>query len=309
MPDLVPHHATVPATGPAGAPLAVPAAGSASAVGSSFRSLFHPPFRPLFRSPLRDLLDLLLPAHCAGCRTGHSPLCPSCRAVLQAARAAPAGPRPPPTGLPPLYAAAPYADPVRQLLLAHKERGALSLAGPLGGALAVAVRAALGHCTAEPVPGADAGAVLLVPVPSTRRAVRARGHDPTLRLARAAARELRRGGLRAAVAPVLRHGRAVADQSGLSAVERRRNLHGALAVPARLATRLTGGRPILVDDLVTTGASLAEAARALGAAGHPPSAAATVAATVRRAPQGAEPCSTGGAATAPGSRGPAARPG
>ncbi|WP_197084880.1 ComF family protein [Saccharothrix sp. ST-888] len=305
MPDLVPHHAAVPATVPVGVPVGIPvawpAADAASAVGS--------PSGGLSGSLFRDLLDLLLPARCAGCRTGHSPLCPSCRAVLRAAHAEPAGPRPPPAGLPPLYAAAPYADPVRQLLLAHKERGALSLAGPLGGALAVAVRAALGHAAAELVPGADAGPVLLVPVPSTRRAVRARGHDPTLRLARAAARELRRGGLRAAVAPVLRHGRAVADQSGLTAVERRRNLHGALTVPAHLAARLTGGRPILVDDLVTTGASLAEAARALGAVGHPPSAAATVAATVRRAPQGAAPGSTGRAAPAPAAEGRLLSPG
>jgi predicted amidophosphoribosyltransferase len=175
----------------------------------------------------------------------------------------------------------PYADPVRQLLLAHKERGALSLAGPLGGALATAVRAALGHPGDGLAAGAAAGPVLLVPMPSARRAVRARGHDPTLRLARAAARELRRTGLTAAVAPVLRHGRTVADQSGLSAAERQRNLHGALRVPPAVQARLAGRHLVLVDDLVTTGASLTEAARALRAVGAPPLAAATVAATDR----------------------------
>ncbi|GAA2242230.1 MULTISPECIES: ComF family protein [Kitasatospora] len=236
---------------------------------------------------LRELLDLLLPAHCAGCRTGCSPLCASCRAELRTARARPAGPQPPPPGLPPLYAAAPYADRVRQLLLAHKERGALSLAGPLGEALAAAVRAALEPPEGGLATGPGAGPLLLVPMPSARRAVRARGHDPTLRLARAAARELRRAGIAAAVAPVLRHRRAVADQSGLLAAERRRNLHGALTVPARLTARLSGGRPVLVDDLVTTGASLAEAARALHAAGCPPLVAATVAATIRGTGTGA----------------------
>ncbi|GAA2157527.1 hypothetical protein GCM10009760_59790 [Kitasatospora kazusensis] len=229
---------------------------------------------------LLDLLELLLPAECAGCRTGHSQLCPGCRAALSDPRAGPAGPLPAPPGLPPLHAAAPYADPVRQLLIAHKERGALRLAGPLGLALAGAVRSALG-------PGPP-GPVLLVPMPSTRQAVRARGHDPMLRLARAAARALGRAGHQAQVCAVLRHGRAVADQSGLSAAERHRNLRGALGVPGRAAARLAAqarGRPlILVDDLVTTGASLTEAARALRAAGHPPHAAATVAATVRRAP-------------------------
>ncbi|BFV59019.1 hypothetical protein KCMC57_up41230 [Kitasatospora sp. CMC57] len=170
-----------------------------------------------------------------------------------------------------MHAAGPYADPVRQLLIAHKERGALRLAGPLGQALAGAVRPLL-----------DGRPVLLVPMPSTRRSVRARGHDPTLRLARAAARELRRAGHPVRAAPVLGHGRPVADQSGLSAAQRRANLHGALC-PRPGAVRLLSGRQaVLVDDLVTTGATLSEAARALTALGHPPRGAATVAAAVRR---------------------------
>lgn len=224
---------------------------------------------PLFELP--GLLDLLLPTHCAGCRTGRTQLCPDCRAALATARAGPAGPQPPPPGLPPLRAAAPYADPVRRLLIAHKERGALRLAGPLGQALARAVGPLL-----------DGRPVLLVPMPSTPRSVRARGHDPTLRLARAAARELRRGGHPVRAAPVLRHRRTVADQAGLTAAQRRANLHGALGLRPGAVRLLTGRQPVLVDDLVTTGATLAEAARALSALGHPPRAAATVAAAVRR---------------------------
>lgn len=235
-------------------------------------------------NPLLALLDLVLPTPCAGCRTGRTQLCSACRSTLAAPRAGPAGPLPAPSGLPPLHAAAPYADPVRQLLLAHKERGALRLAGPLGLALAAAVHSALGP--------APPGRVLLVPMPSTHQAVRARGHDPTLRLARAAARALGRSGRPAAVAPLLRHARAVEDQSGLSSAERHRNLHGALTVSTRPAARLGAHPLILVDDLVTTGASLAEAARALREAGHPPRAAATVAATVRRAPR--RPCTLQG---------------
>ncbi|MEY7981753.1 ComF family protein, partial [Streptomyces pilosus] len=52
-------------------------------------------------------------------------------------------PAPEPAGLPPVHAAAPYADAVRAALLAHKERGALALTGPLGEALAGSVRAGL----------------------------------------------------------------------------------------------------------------------------------------------------------------------
>ncbi|MEV4561384.1 phosphoribosyltransferase family protein [Kitasatospora sp. NPDC049285] len=222
---------------------------------------------------LTALLDLLVPARCAGCGTGRGGLCTVCRTLLDGVHAGPAGPVRPPPDLPPLHAAATYAGPVRQLLLAHKERGALRLAAPLGGALAAAVRSATGAGTAP---------LLLVPMPSARRATRARGHDPTLRLARAAARALHRGGVATLVAPVLRQIRPVADQAGLGAADRHRNLHGALAVPDRLAARLAGHRLVLVDDLVTTGATLAEAARALRAAGCPPRAAATVAATARR---------------------------
>ncbi|MBV2154223.1 ComF family protein [Kitasatospora sp. SUK 42] len=214
---------------------------------------------------LAGLLDVLLPVDCAGCGAERTQLCPACRHALATAR-------PGPTVLPWAHAAAPYAGPVRQLLLAHKERGALRLAGPLGEALGRAVRSALGA-------RAGAAPLLLVPMPSARAAVRARGHDPTLRLAGAAARSLRRAGLDARATPLLRHARPVADQAGLTAAERRRNLRGALTVLPRARHGLADRQPVLVDDLVTTGASLAEAARALAAAGLTARAAATVAAT------------------------------
>ncbi|MFE6871477.1 ComF family protein [Kitasatospora sp. NPDC057692] len=235
-----------------------------------------PPQSPSARGPfahvLAGLLDVLLPAPCAGCGADRGQLCPGCRRILATARPGPS------SALPWAHAAAPYDGPVRRLLLAHKERGALRLAGPLGETLAGAVRSALG-------PDAGQAPLLLVPVPSARAAVRARGHDPTLRLAEAAARTLRREGLDVRTAPLLRHTRPVADQAGLPAAERRRNLHGALTVRP-LGHRPPALRPVLVDDLVTTGASLAEAARALSAVGLPPRAAATVAAAGADRPAG-----------------------
>ncbi|WP_372500015.1 ComF family protein [Streptomyces sudanensis] len=109
--------------------------------------------------------------------------------------------------------------------------------------------------------------LVLVPVPSARRAVRARGHDAVRRVAVAAARELRGAGVAARVAPVLRQCRAVADQAGLDARRRRENLAGALEVVPGGMRLLEGAGVVLVDDLMTTGASLAEAARALCGAG------------------------------------------
>ncbi|AVH99751.1 phosphoribosyltransferase [Streptomyces sp. WAC00288] len=221
----------------------------------------------------REIAGLVLPVACGGCGRPRTELCPECAAALTGTGPRRVRPAPEPAGLPAVHAAAPYTGAVREVLLAHKERGALGLAGPLGDALAGAVEAA-----AEAVAGAGGGPLLLVPVPSSRRSVRARGHDPTRRIALAAAARLRRAGRDVRVAPVLRQRRYVADQAGLGARGRLANLSGALEVVpggARLlaAARAGGaaetgnpaGTVVLVDDLMTTGASLAEAARALGA--------------------------------------------
>ncbi|MFE4022702.1 ComF family protein [Streptomyces sp. NPDC059101] len=155
------------------------------------------------------------------------------------------------------------------MLLAHKERGALRLAAPLGAVLAGAVRGV----------GGGGGPLLLVPVPSARRAVAGRGHDPVRRIALAASGELRRVGVGARVVGVLRQRRAVVDQAGLDARQRLANVDGALEVPGAVGRLLTGLPVVLVDDLVTTGATLAEAARAVRAAGGRVSGAAVVAAS------------------------------
>lgn len=213
----------------------------------------------------QDLTDLVLPAECGGCGRPRTVLCPECRAVLSGAVPRRVRPVPEPPGLPVVHAAARYADEVRAALLAHKERGALALSAPLGAALAGAVRAGLQEAWARPrVPGD--GVVLLVPVPSSRGAVRARGHDPARRIALAAAGELRRAGTPSRVVAVLRQRRVVADQSGLDFQQRLANLAGALAVASGGGRLLSGGRVVLVDDLMTTGASLTEAARAVRAA-------------------------------------------
>ncbi|MEU9377698.1 phosphoribosyltransferase family protein [Streptomyces sp. NPDC048255] len=206
----------------------------------------------------QELAGLVLPVDCAGCGAARVLLCAVCRDELSGAYAGPVRPSPRPAGLPVVHGAAVYEGAVRAVVLAHKERGALPLAGSLGGALAAAVRSAL--------TGAG-GEVALVPVPSARRQVRARGHDPARRIALAAAARLRRAGVPARVAPVLRLRRAVADQAGLGARQRRENLAGALEVCRDGARVVAGARIVLVDDLITTGSTLTEAARAVRAAG------------------------------------------
>lgn len=224
----------------------------------------------------RELAGLVLPVACAGCGRPRTELCARCRRALardgRGARRVRV--RPGPAGLPRVWAGAPYADEVRAVLLAHKERGALRLARPLGAVLAGAVRGLR--------PGG--GGLLLVPVPSARRSVAGRGHDPVRRIALAAAGALRRAGVGegvgARVLPVLRQRRAVADQAGLSARQRLANVAGALEVPGAAGRLLTGQPVVLVDDLVTTGATLAEAARAVTAAGGGVIGAAVVAAPI-----------------------------
>jgi predicted amidophosphoribosyltransferase len=166
------------------------------------------------------------------------------------------------------------------VLVAHKEHGQLALTQPLGRALGAAVVAAVGTTT---LVGPPAGApVVIVPVPSSWAGRRRRGHDPVTRMARVASGVLAQQGIVARVERVLRHQRRVADQAGLTAAARAANLSGALTVPRRRAARVAQRRVVVVDDVITTGATLAEASRALRDAGAEVLGAAVVAATERR---------------------------
>jgi predicted amidophosphoribosyltransferase len=232
---------------------------------------------------LRSLLDLALPASCAGCGVPETAWCPSCARPLRgpARRTAP---DPCPPDLPPTWAVTTYDGAVRSAVVAHKEHGALALTRPLGAALALSVRAAAVGVLGGPPPASRR--LLLVPAPSRAAAVRARGRDPMRRLALSASRALRRAGPVVEVVPALRMSRSVRDQAGLGGAARAANLAGAVRLARVRPDRWTGATVLLVDDVVTTGATLAECAVVLRAAGVPVSGAAVVAATARDHPSG-----------------------
>lgn len=232
---------------------------------------------PLLQDLADGFGDLVLGSACLGCGRPGRALCRPCRAALPA-RAAPQWPTPTPPGLVPPYAVGAYEDTLRTLVLAHKERRVLALARPLGGLLAASVAQALADARA-------AGGVVLVPVPSRPRAVRERGHDPTAAMVRAAAAALR-GDHDVVTARLLRVRPGLVDQAGLDAGARAVNLAGSMAVSGdvvrRLGRRCPRAHVVVCDDVVTTGATLREAQRALEAVGLPVLAAATVAATARK---------------------------
>jgi predicted amidophosphoribosyltransferase len=240
-----------------------------------------------WRSVWTGLVDLVLPDTCPGCgEPATPPPCPDClRLLMGEPRRAP--PDPTPDGLVVPWAIAAYDGPVRDLIVEHKERARLTLAAPLGTGLARAVSAVI------PV----GRPVVLVPLPSQRATVRQRGHDPMLRIARRAARALRAQGTPATVARLLHHTRRVADQAGLGQEARGANLKGALTV---VTSRRPPARVVVVDDVVTTGATLTEAVRALRATGVVVEGTAVIAATRRRGWSGPTDGARTGVARPPG---------
>lgn len=204
-----------------------------------------------------DLLDLLAPRRCAGCGTESVSLCAHCLTEL----AVPVHGTVPRFGTVPVVAAGEYEGVLRELLVGFKERGRHDLAPVLGLLLARAVTGAL-----LSLPGAPRPPVHLVPVPSTRGARRRRGSDHVLVLATEAARILRADGLPTHPAPVLAV-RAHRDQVGFGSHGRRRNVAGTHRLDPRAGRRalagLLTGTVVLVDDICTTGATLAESARVL----------------------------------------------
>lgn len=217
------------------------------------------------------LLDLALPHTCAACDQPTGPLCASCERDLRAGlfdRPRRSMPDPVPIHLPPVTSRGPYAGVLRELVSAYKDDGRRDLRPVLAELLAESVTVAAGGRPA-----------VVVPMPSSRVAVRRRGDDPIGDLVAAATAHVEGW---PTVLPVLRPLRRLADQSTLDHRERAANLAGAYAVRGGGAAELRGRMVVLVDDVVTTGATLSEAARVVRAKGGQVVGAATLAATQRR---------------------------
>ncbi len=218
--------------------------------------------------------DLLLGARCPGCGCAALGLCRPCGVAV---RPDPHETWPDPA--PPALLGADEVQPVaggvnagvlRSALIAWKEQGRFGLTRQLAHLLSAAVI----ELAPLRVP------IVLVPVPTSRRSKRARGSDVVDELARESAHLLRRCGVEVCVEQALSYARATVDQSGLGSAARVSNLDGAFVVrPGRPRRR---GAVIVVDDILTTGSTVAEAVRVLTAAGRRPIGVAVVAATPLR---------------------------
>ena len=216
------------------------------------------------------VLDLLLPLHCGGCGAAGQAWCARCARDLAAETATSPGQRrfavlqhP----LPAVHVAGRYGGVLRTALLAYKERGRRDLAVPLAAALAGALARAHAETDRPCVP---------VPVPASRAGLRARAIDHVATLLQSVPPPWT---VPAGQPALLGWTRSVSDQAGLGAAARAGNLVGALRARPPRAPWPPSAAVLLIDDVVTTGATLAEAARACRAAGWPVAGAVALAAT------------------------------
>lgn len=190
------------------------------------------------------LHELIFPPRCLACGALHQEICESCSRELQFRDYRSQ------VGGVPVFSTIRYSLKAGHILLAAKEDSVRKADDLLADALSLSLRRAMKSCGIRPT---------LVPIPHAKKAVRKRGRnfvgEITGQIAMREALPTRQ---------IIRHNRKVNDQSLLDASSRLGNLSGAMGVIRRC------GRPcevFLVDDLITTGATLAEAVRTLEKAG------------------------------------------
>jgi len=206
---------------------------------------------------LEPLLDLLMPSNCSLCQRPPSMLCDSCLAKIQ-------------PSLHPVQrfglrglAATTFDDQLSALVSSFKEHNRRALANHFARMMD---QPQLWNYFESIAGVSDSNPVWLVSAPSSAKSLRKRGYAPAHELAKALERRLRQrdlNGLHLRAIEGLRLVRTAADQAGLQAIERRNNLQDSMTSTARLK----GQAVVIVDDIVTTGSTIAEANRALAECG------------------------------------------
>ncbi|MGA5463934.1 ComF family protein [Mycobacterium sp. NPDC050041] len=197
------------------------------------------------------MLDLILPLECGGCAAPSTRWCARCAVDLRVPPDAPhlITPRVDP-GVP-VFSLGRYAGTRRHAVVAVKERGRADLVRPLAGALSAGLAQLLRWGIVE-------APITVVPAPTRRLAARRRGGDPVTRIGQVAVT----GHSGVGLVQALRLTAWTRDSVGLSGPARARNVAGRVRL-----RRPVDGPVILVDDIVTTGATAAESTRVLQAAG------------------------------------------
>lgn len=241
-------------------------------------SLYFGPVACTLRGWFAEFSHLVLPSDCVGCGLEDQVLCPRCRAALRAATVRPYRAEAGAESLPliggrleevlPVVAAGRYRRELSQAVLAFKNHGRTDLAPVLVPGLAAAIQTAAALAGGRPM--------LLVPVPSRPSSRRRRGYDPLdLLLRRLQRQRLLPPGVvvrRLAAVRTPWRGQLLgvlggSSQKSLGRSGRRRNVAFSMRLKRGAAGTVSGSACIVVDDVLTTGATLAELTRVLAAAG------------------------------------------
>ena len=200
------------------------------------------------------MIDVILPLECGGCGAPSTRWCEVCARELAVGPDAPrvASPRIDP-GVP-VLALGRYAGPRRQAIVAMKDRGRIDLSAPLAGVLALGVHRLLLWGLLD-VP------LTIVPAPTRGWAARRRGGDPVTRIATLATA----AHPHITVVRALRMKALARDSAGLGSAARERNIAGRVLLTSRRVQ--ADHEVLLVDDIVTTGATARESVRVLQSAG------------------------------------------
>ncbi|MBX3088477.1 MAG: ComF family protein [Cryobacterium sp.] len=216
------------------------------------------------RSLIQEAGAILLPSSCAGCGLENRLLCAECLESVRAEWDLPE--RRLPTGHP-VSSALEYGGRVSAVLVAFKQQGTRKLALAFRSALECSISRAIQSAQSR---GFRVDEIELAPVPSTLASDRKRGFNPTQSLLRAS---------RLRYEKVLFSSKR-ASQKQLGIEDRFTNLRNSMRASGDLSERVF----LLIDDIVTTGASLSEAVRAIESAGGRVAGCATLASTPRKNP-------------------------